>query len=188
MAEYNWISDDIFTVSAFLSPAECDDHIRHAEGHGFSAAPINTMLGQQVRSDVRNNTRVMLDDRAIANDLWARAKEYVGGSLNGWDPIGVNERMRFYRYESGQQFDWHRDGAFVRNSSERSQLTFMVYLNDDFDGGETSFEDVSVVPERGLALFFVHKLLHKGQPVTRDRKYVLRTDVMYRRAAGDPAP
>jgi hypothetical protein len=29
----------------------------------------------------------------------------------------------------------------------------------------------------------VHHILHKGQPVTAGRKYVLRTDVMYRRQA-----
>ena len=30
-----------------------------------------------------------------------------------------------------------------------------------------------------LALFFVHRILHKGEPVTAGRKYVLRTDVMF---------
>ena len=44
-----------------------------------------------------------------------------------------------------------------------------------------------VVPETGLALFFVHQIRHKGQPVTKGRKYVLRTDVMYRyNAASKP--
>jgi hypothetical protein len=61
----------------------------------------------------------------------------------------------------------------------------MVYLNADFSGGETKFynEDrelhVTVRPERGMALGFVHSQLHEGAPVVRGRKYVLRTDVMY---------
>lgn len=62
------------------------------------------------------------------------------------------------------------------------QLTFMVYLNDDFVGGQTTIENVTVIPQTGRALFFIHAQLHKGQPVHRGRKYVLRTDVMYQRA------
>ena len=57
----------------------------------------------------------------------------------------------------------------------------MVYLNDGFSGGETAFEDVVIEPVKGMALFFIHQILHKGQPVTKGRKYVLRTDVMYKR-------
>lgn len=62
----------------------------------------------------------------------------------------------------------------------------MVYLNDDFAGGTTDFygDDelprASIRPKRGMALVFVHAQLHEGAPVISGRKYVLRTDVMYR--------
>jgi hypothetical protein len=180
MPEYHWITDEIFTVADFSSAAECDEYIRVAEGVGFTDAPINTTFGQQVRRDVRNNTRVMIDDVALAHELWSRAAVFVPGVLGRWHAIGVNERLRFYRYDVGQQFDWHHDGAFERPNGERSRLTFMIYLNDDFAGGETSFNDHVVVPRKGLSLFFAHQLRHKGQPVIKGRKYVLRTDVMYR--------
>jgi hypothetical protein len=32
-----------------------------------------------------------------------------------------------------------RGSCFSRENGERSQLTFMVYLNSDFNGGETKF-------------------------------------------------
>ena len=89
-------------------------------------------------------------------------------------------RVDFYRYDVGQQFDWHYDGCYERPNGERSWLTFMIYLNGDFDGGQTAFENAAVEPDTGMALFFVHQVLHKGQPVTNGRKYVLRSDVMYR--------
>ncbi len=50
-----------------------------------------------------------------------------------WTPAGLNERLRLYRYDVGQKFDWHRDGCFERDNGERSQFTFMIYLNDDFE-------------------------------------------------------
>jgi hypothetical protein len=69
----------------------------------------------------------------------------------------------------------------------------MIYLNDDFDGGATSFRydyggtsidgALHVTPRRGMALLFHHPILHRGDPVAVGRKYVLRTDVMYRRNA-----
>jgi len=179
MPEYHFISDQIFTVSNFFSPAECDAWIELAEEMGFDDAPINTSLGPVVRKDVRNNTRVMLDDPTRAADLFSRIPDYVPHSLGDQQVCSVNERLRFYRYDVGQQFDWHYDGYFERENGERSQLTFMVYLNDDFTGGDTTIEDISIRPRKGLALFFIHRILHKGQPVESGRKYVLRTDVMY---------
>ena len=75
----------------------------------------------------------------------------------------------------------------MRENGERSQFTFMVYLNDGFGGGGTSFADprrrlfdaFTVVPKKGSALFFYHHLDHRGDEVTSGRKYVLRSDVMY---------
>jgi prolyl 4-hydroxylase len=180
MPEYEWITDQIFTVAEFFAPDECQAAIAKAEAAGFDAAPINGMFGPQMRPDVRNNSRVMIDDVSMAEMLWERARDYVPLKIGPWRAVGVNERFRYYRYDLGQQFNWHYDGAFERESGERSQLTFMIYLNDGFEGGETSFEDTIIVPREGKALFFIHQIRHKGEPVIRGRKYALRTDVMYR--------
>lgn len=186
MSEYHWIDEGVFTVEGFLSREECESYIALGEALGFGDAPINGAFGPVMRKDVRNNERVMLDDPAVAADLWGRAREFVPQTKFRRQVVGVNERLRFYRYDVGQQFDWHSDGYFQRPSGERSFITFMIYLNDGFEGGETSFEGETaarrgfqIVPQAGLALFFDHPLLHKGEPVARGRKYVLRTDIMY---------
>ena len=178
MPEYNYISDEIFTVDDFLSNEECNQFIDRAESLGFDEAPITTSLGPVMRKDIRNNSRVMLDDLRLAESISKRIVDFVPSKVRAWKYCGVNERFRFYRYEVGQQFDWHYDGAFVRHTRERSQLTFMIYLNDEFVGGETSFDQIEIEPKKGMALFFIHHQLHKGQPVEHGAKYVLRTDVM----------
>ena len=84
---------------------------------------------------------------------------------------------------------WQKDGAFERDNGELSQFTFMIYLNDGYAGGCTSFRDdfgrlfenFTVAPKRGSALFFYHPLDHRGDEVISGRKYVLRSDVMYSR-------
>jgi predicted 2-oxoglutarate/Fe(II)-dependent dioxygenase YbiX len=180
MSEINYISDEIFTVTDLLTPAECQQWIETAEAAGFGDAPILSTFGPEVRKEIRNNERVMLTFPEAAEKLWLAAKDYIPGRYSDWFAAGVNEMFRFYRYDVGQRFEWHHDGSFKRNNIEHSKLTFMVYLNDGFEGGETSFFDASVKPQTGMGLFFIHHLRHKGQPVTRGRKYVLRTDVMYR--------
>ena len=95
--------------------------------------------------------------------------------------IGLNERLRFYRYLPGQSFAAHRDGYFLRENGQRSFLTFILYLNDDYTGGEIRFleSEKIVVPQLGQAIVFSHQLWHEGLPVTDGCKYVLRTDVIY---------
>jgi predicted 2-oxoglutarate/Fe(II)-dependent dioxygenase YbiX len=181
MPEYQWNTEQTFTVTDFFTPAECAEAIERAEKRGFSDAPINSSFGSMIRKDIRNNERVMIDDAPFAAMLYSRIGDYVPHRRGEWTICGVNERLRLYRYDVGQQFNWHFDGAFERGNGERSQLTFMIYLNEDFVGGQTSIEELTIVPKTGMALFFVHDQLHKGQPVHRGRKYVLRTDVMYRR-------
>lgn len=179
MPERTQLTDNIFVVNSFLSQRECDEYIQLTEDVGYSDAPISTSFGPMLRPDVRNNTRVMLDDLSRSETLWQRARPFVDDWNEVWKPIGLNERLRFYRYDVNQQFNWHYDGAYERENGQRSWLTFMIYLNSGFAGGNTEFEHVSVIPETGMALFFVHDIRHKGQAVARGRKYVLRSDVMY---------
>lgn len=170
----------LFTLRSFMTPAECDALIDDAEARGFEPAPITTAGGFVMAPDIRNNARVMFDDVTLAGRLFDRLSPRLAGRAPS-GPRGLNERLRFYRYAPGQAFRWHRDGRFVRGLAEASRLTFMVYLNDDFQGGHTEFRDVTVEPERGMALVFEHGLLHQGSEVLAGVKYVLRSDVMYPR-------
>jgi len=178
--------DEIFTVSGVCEATECAALVRLADGIGWDAAPITVGPGRFVMApDIRNNTRVILDDPDRAAALWRRLAPFVPARA-GWMAVGLNERLRFYRYEPGQYFFWHRDGAFVRDDQERSFLTVMLYLADGLGGGMTEFDtragEFQVAPRAGTALVFEHSLRHQGAPVERGVKLVLRTDVMFRRA------
>lgn len=172
----------VFTVDDVLSADDCASVVARIEALGPTDAPITTPAGFVMRKDIRNNTRVIFDDAAFAHQLFERVAPHVPQQLCGMKPVGANERFRCYRYEHDQRFAPHYDGAFVRDYNERSLLTFMVYLNDGFAGGATTFHDfdVSVAPVTGRALLFQHFLLHEGCSVTSGVKYVLRSDVMYR--------
>jgi len=190
MTRLNWRAKDVGTIADFLTAAECDEYVQFAESKGFEEAPVSTGRGMVMMKDVRNNERLMIDDVERANGLYGRLAQHLPFRFKkNWQPVGLNERLRLYRYDVGQQFDWHLDGYFERSTGERSFFTFMVYLNEDFEGGATSFKESGlmdttgtvfrVTPKKGMALLFHHPIEHRGDPVMAGRKYVLRTDVMY---------
>ena len=84
------------------------------------------------------------------------------------------------RVHATGRFEPHVDGYYMRPNGEQSMLTFMLYLNGGFEGGETSFQSgLSIKPEAGMILVFRHALYHEGAAVVSGRKYVLRSDVMF---------
>src|SRR4051794_41867704 len=88
-----------------------------------------------MRKDIRNNDRVMVDDPEFAAAIWDRLRPFVPERAQFWIPVGLNERFRFYRYDPGQQFDWHFDGRYERSPAEQSAFTFMIYLSGGCAGG-----------------------------------------------------
>ena len=174
----------VLTLDDVLSGPECAALIARIEAAGPSEAPITTATGIAMRSDIRNNTRVMFDDPGLAATLFERVRPHVPARLEeDWVLCGANERLRCYRYAAGQYFAPHFDGAFTRNTNERSLLTFMVYLNECEAGGHTGLIDLEleISPRAGRALVFNHFLLHEGARVHRGLKYAVRSDLMYRR-------
>jgi predicted 2-oxoglutarate/Fe(II)-dependent dioxygenase YbiX len=172
----------VWTVPDVLTPAECDATIARIDELGPTVAPVTTSRGYEMLPDIRNNRRVVFDDVPLAEDLFRRIRPHLPPTVAGQRAVGANERFRCYRYDPGQRFAPHYDGAFVRGDHERSLLTLIVYLNDDCGGGVTAFHDfdIKVTPRKGMALLFQHLLLHEGCVVTRGVKYAMRSDVMYR--------
>ena len=172
----------LWTVDDILSADECARYIADVDRQNPTVAPVTTSRGPVMMTDIRNNERIMVDDPATAADLYERIRPHVPAEIFGRRVCGANERLRFYRYQPGQKFALHFDGAFIRNPREQSYLTFIIYLNEGFGGGETAFPDQAriIAPKAGRALLFQHMQLHEGCVVTRGVKYVLRTDVMYR--------
>ena len=128
----------------------------------------------------------MFDDKHLAEQLYETAKEHVPALMRSRELVGANERFRCYRYKPGMRFAPHADGSYERNELEKSFFTFLVYLNEDFVGGETNLAtqpQLSVKPETGLGLVFQHPIVHEGAEVTSGIKYVARTDLMYRKIA-----
>lgn len=178
----------IFLLHGFLSHDECAALIRRSEGLTYEVGTV----GGVVAEGIRNNERVLVDDKPLADALFHRAKSWLPQVVEHRHLTGFNERWRFYRYRPGQTFQPHRDGSYMSMETyEKSEVTFLIYLNGDMAGGETRFfADMELVarrspyltvkPSTGSALVFLHSIWHEGAIVQSGEKYVLRTDVMYK--------
>jgi prolyl 4-hydroxylase len=177
--------DTFFTHPCIISREECRALIVLSENLGFHSAHIEGAWDGPCGFDVkagRDNCRAAIDDFALAAALWRRVRRSIPEKIEHKSVVGLNERLRFYRYQAGQSFGPHRDGYYKRSDAEQSLLTLILYLNDDYTGGETFFTDSEnlIVPNTGKALLFPHQLWHEGRMVKDGRKYILRTDVLYK--------
>ena len=128
MREESWLSDEVFVVREFLTPTECQQYIEISEDIGFEEALVTTARGAARIDSIRNNDRVMFKNQEVAHRLWERAADFVPSEWEGRQAVGVNELLRFYRYDVGQQFNWHQDFPYERDNGEASQLTIAAFL------------------------------------------------------------
>jgi len=173
--------DGVKSIENLITISECRNLISKGNRIGFEEATVNSDNSQAVIKEIRNNYRVHIDDPGLAIKLYRRVFQYLPRTVDGWIVNGLNERFRFYRYEKAQYFKWHQDDSYVKEPGLESRYTFLIYLNEDYEGGETEFENFIVTPKTGMSVLFPHDLKHQARDIQTGVKYALRTDVMYRK-------
>jgi leukotriene-A4 hydrolase len=120
-----------------------------------------------------------------------------------WQPYAMNPTLLLSRYLNGGHFSPHTDGTTIVDFNRRTFYSCVLFLNSSPWGGETRIYsdeqmrrelkpdgegrltgDPSLVleavpPRPGRMLVFYHRLMHEGVPAAE--KYIIRTDVLYRR-------
>lgn len=94
-----------FILLNVFTPEECQEWIDMTEQRGYSPALIGR--AQVLVPDVRNNSRCMIDDVNMADRLFQRIKSYLPDVWDRCQIVGLNERLRFLRYDPGERFEPH---------------------------------------------------------------------------------
>lgn len=194
---------NIWTIENFLSEEECQNLIFFSENKSYQEATVSLKSGAKMMKNIRNNERVIYEDTQLAQKYWQKLKDFcpknsseivkeeAQGYNTDYEAVGLNPTFRFYKYESNQRFKKHIDGRVKlekEGQKQESRITFMIYLSDDFEGGQTVFdyknernelEVIEIQSKIGTALCFVHEIKHEGKPVPEGTKYVLRSDIMF---------
>jgi len=194
-------------ITHVLTPRECRQ-IRHMAETKMGFIPDHPRSSAEPTGI---DTCEWLVDDSILQPLTDRVLAHVPQMVQGETVAGINARWRLFRYGSHALYRPHIDGSWpgsgldpqtnkyntdVFSGTRRSRYTFLLYLNDTFEGGNTTFylpstedeengfDTVSIQPQQGAVLCFPQgntaTLLHEGSRVTGgDRKYVVRTDILY---------
>ncbi|MEM7541151.1 MAG: oxidoreductase [Pseudomonadota bacterium] len=198
-----------FQLLNVLSDSEADAFVQVAERLGFHAdAPVS--LSYDVRHNDNMNWVVSED---IDGEIWARSKNFVPETFGNQAAQGLNARFRFYRYGEGDYFKPHTDGGWPGSRvidgelvvdayrGFYSQFTYLIFLNDGYEGGRTQFlvsrenpgrpaisnDDVNVVSittPKGGVLCFPHGMhpqhcLHAGELIGSGTKYIIRSEILF---------
>jgi len=195
-----------FVLTNVLSAAECHQLLRIAETK-MTYIPDHPASSPEPTGI---DTCEWLVDSTILDPIQQRIMPHLNQIVHGERVGGVNARWRLFRYGEERTYRPHIDGSWPGSGRDattgkytsdafdgdrRSRYTFLIYLNDGFEGGGTTFylpaaagtdgfETVSVKPSRGSVLLFPQgntaSLLHEGSRVTGGGlKYVVRTDLLY---------
>lgn len=166
----DWIMD---RIRSKLAPALIWDR----ESEGGTIDPVRSNSAAELR---------LTDMDVVLAVLRARM------SLATRLPESIFETPQAMRYSVGQQFRLHHDyldpeiPAQAMDLKRRGQriATFLVYLNDDYEGGETEFPEagLSFRGKKGDALFFANvgrsgepdrRSAHAGRPPIAGEKWIL---------------
>jgi len=82
-------------------------------------------------------------------------------------------RIQIYKKGTGK-ISWHNDSGIITSCSSR-KISFIWYLNDIENGGETTFLNGKIKPETGTLLLFpsTWTYVHRGEiPISSD-KYII---------------
>ena len=185
----------------FLSNEECDAIINFSNKKGMEKS--------KVYSQTNNGTSLInLDDR-ISEQLWLSDNDTnedfeiqkivnkihtLNESITKIPKIN-QENIQVVKYNKGGFYKEHYDACSydaekcknMNNNSGQRITTLLIYLNDNFEGGETKFTHekvkLNVKPEKGMAILFynvsskdndiVHPLsLHTGSELLSGEKWI----------------
>lgn len=199
-----------FYIDNVVSPNEADALVALTESMGYSrfAPSIRTPAGMRQNKAChwfapKDTVMYFLDP------MFARIQDLLPASVDAGDRLylGLSHRLAHYKYDTGDVFNMHTDGAWPGQSvnsagdgieewdvgGAESKLSILLYLSDEdpagggqtrlyrFDGGAP----VDVTPKKGRALFFRHgfgpqSVPHAGLHLLGEQpKYVCRLNVLY---------
>ena len=157
----------------FITPGERAHVIQEAKKN---LTPSTVSTEHNLDESIRKSETAWLSfDDPIIKGIAERCLSYTDR------PLTNCEKLQVLRYEEGGHYIPHQD--ILRNAKNQRMYTFILALNDDYEGGETVFPKLKKAYKlnAGDALFFdtldnyefdTSKALHGGRPVKSGEKWI----------------
>jgi len=170
-------------IDNFINDTQSSNIINYASSR-FSPSVVGGGLNNVFDENARNSQTAWISKyNPIVIDIYKKICSNYNINIENV------EDMQVVKYEKGNYYKHHHDSFpfyepdFLSQGGHRV-LTVLIYLNDDFEGGETDFKELnqSFKPVKNSAIVFhpldkdnkkCHpKALHAGMPVKSGTKYI----------------
>jgi hypothetical protein len=191
------LHESVRRVHALAPLPVCAWLIGRARDRLQPALVYDAVSRENQRHEMRTNTMALFD---YANFDVVQFLVQARMSRTCGYPIQHFEAPMLLHYDVGQQITPHFDfidanaldyAEQIRELGQR-MITFLLYLNDDYDGGETTFPELGIVNRGtiGDGLYFINshadlapdrRMLHTGSPPTRGEKWIVSQFIVSKR-------
>jgi len=180
------ITDFIIRYEKIFSRDECRDIIKHIDFFDENCILFEQDLTNRPFQD-QDAINVLSDDgitlptaSSICNKIFPKIQPCIDKYLKQFPILGLRKFLihdcKIKKIKCGGGFHtWHYENGNV--SDARRTFVIQVYLNDDFDGGETEFlyQNKREVASAGDVLIFPcqYTHVHRGNPPIDGDKYLV---------------
>jgi prolyl 4-hydroxylase len=183
------LHDNVRRMPGMVSPGVCKWLISRAPGLLEPALVYDSVIRAHQVHQMRTNTMACYN---YANIDVVQYLLQARMAMSCGYPMQNFEMPTVLHYSVGQQITPHFDfidaqaedyAQQIREHGQR-MITFLLYLNDDYEGGETTFPELGIVNRgsTGDGLYFVNaypdlkpdrRMLHTGSPPTAGEKWIV---------------
>jgi len=183
--------EDLRRADYWIYPNILDDNtIERIMGIGDNAEWLDAAVAVESNHEIRKTELAWSNEQWLYDTFWSLME--MANQNAGWNfEISAAESFTLGKYEDGGHYKFHMDGNGVQPLNypgneflhgKTRKISFVAWLNEDFEGGEFEFHPSTVPAERGLikptkgtVIFFPSWYLHKVHPVTKGTRYALIT-------------
>lgn len=182
------LNDFIHVYDNVLDSSTCNSLIEVFESNVDKHERIeNSNKPNFTQFNLTENSKITKKTEQIHNLLLSKIFQYKKKYYEFVDPRcfpleHAFEQFRIKRYlnDGNDMFDTHVD--VTDHESSRRFLSFLLYLNDVDDGGETIFEGMVIKPKVGSMVVFppLWMFPHIGTSPVSNTKYIISTYLHYK--------
>jgi hypothetical protein len=161
---------------------EIEEEVKNSSSIHFEDATVYN----GTRNSIRTNSHLGVDAAASKNEFFRNlnndyyliicaASEWYRNFYGISETFNHVEGYNLLRYQTGEEYKAHYDG----NTLQGRSISPILYLNDDYEGGELEFVNfgLKIKPEAGSFFLFPANFpySHIAHPVTEGTKYAIVT-------------
>lgn len=191
MIKHNFGTYQIYEIKDILTHEECDELIAQATAKGMSDSAVlsyGTDSITEMDDSHRKSKNAWFADNS--GPIFQKIADFT--QVSTMLPIENQEMLQISSYEKDGKFNAHFDACVyedkaycdkINNNAGQRKMTLLIYLNDNFEGGETEFVNLnfSMKPKKGNGILFENtdeqqniyeESKHQGNTVKNGEKWI----------------